>query len=306
MGLHVDPTAVCLLVAVAFAAGWLDAVVGGGGLVQVPALMLALPSVPVATVLGTNKLVTISGTSGAAVTYVSRVGLDRPRALAAAALGLPTALVGAATASHLPRDVITLVVAATLVGVGVWAVVARPGRADAPPALRDPVDPIDPIDTVEAADPDTPSGACLPCAENDAAADGALASPARCGAAWRPTLVLAVGASGIGFYSGVVGSGTGVLLVALFVTALGTDFLRGSAMAKVVSIGSDLGALALFGALGHVLWLLGAGMAVANVAGGIVGARTALSRGAGFVRAVLLLVVVALVVKIAHDQWLAT
>ncbi|MFE5339171.1 sulfite exporter TauE/SafE family protein [Isoptericola sp. NPDC056578] len=266
MGLHVDPTAACLLIAVAFAAGWLDAVVGGGGLVQVPALMLALPSLPVATVLGTNKLVAITGTSGAAVTYVRRVGLDRRRALAAAALGLPTAMVGAATASHLPRAAITLVVAATLVGVGVWAAVARPSRS-----------------------PDAP----------DAAA------PAGRGPVSRPTLVLAVGASGVGFYSGVVGSGTGVLLVALCVTALGTDFLRGSAMAKVVSIGSDLGALALFGALGHVLWLLGAGMAVANVAGGIVGARTALSRGAGFVRAVLLLVVVALVAKITHDQWLA-
>ncbi|MFD6178071.1 MULTISPECIES: sulfite exporter TauE/SafE family protein [unclassified Isoptericola] len=272
MGLHVDPAAICLLIAVAFAAGWLDAVVGGGGLVQVPALMLALPSVPVATVLGTNKLVAITGTSGAAVTYVTRVGLDRRRALVAAALGLPTALVGAVTASHLPRDVIVLVVAATLVAVGVWAVVARPGDRAHPDPRPDPR-------------PQPCAGTAVP--------------------AWRPTLVLAVGASTVGFYSGVVGSGTGVLLVALFVTALGTDFLRGSAMAKVVSIGSDLGALALFGLLGHVLWLLGAGMAVANVAGGIVGARTALARGAGFVRAVLLIVVVGLVVKIVHDQWLA-
>ena len=266
MGLHVDPAAVCLLVAVAFAAGWLDAVVGGGGLVQVPALMLVLPGVPVATVLGTNKLVAITGTSGAAVTYVSRVGLDRRRALAAAALGLPTALVGAVTAAHLPRDVIVLVVGATLVAVGVWVVVARPGEPSAAPR------------------------APAPCAPRGA---------------WRPTLVLAVGASAVGFYSGVVGTGTGVLLVALFVTALGTDFLRGSAMAKVVSIGSDLGALALFGALGHVLWALGVAMAVANVAGGVLGARTALARGSGFVRAVLLLVVLALVAKIVHDQWLA-
>lgn len=297
MGLHVDPTAVGLLVAVAFAAGWLDAVVGGGGLVQVPALMLALPSVPVATVLGTNKLVAITGTSGAAVTYVSRVGLDRRRALAAAALGLPTALVGAVTASHLPRDAITLVVAATLVGVGVWAVVARPGCAGTSAPSTGTRNSEDAGGTGNDDGPG-PDDERLPRAGSDAAG-------ARCGPAWRPTLVLAAGASAVGFYSGVVGSGTGVLLVALFVTALGTDFLRGSAMAKVVSIGSDLGALALFGALGHVLWLLGAGMAVANVAGGIIGARTALSRGAGFVRAVLLLVVVALVAKIAHDQWLA-
>ncbi|GAA1735989.1 TSUP family transporter [Isoptericola hypogeus] len=270
MGLQVDAADVCLLVAVAFAAGWLDAVVGGGGLVQVPALMLVLPTAPVATVLGTNKLVAISGTSGAAVTYVSRVGLDRRRALAAAALGVPTALLGAATASRLPRDAVVLVVAATLLAVGGWAVFAGP-KPRAPRAA--------------CAAPGRPGGVV----------------PAR---PWRSALILGGGASAVGFYSGVVGSGTGVLLVALFVTALGTDFLRGSAMAKVVSLGSDLGALALFGTLGHVLWLLGAVMAVANVAGGVVGARTALARGAGFVRAVLLIVVVALVVKIVHDQWL--
>ncbi|NGO79029.1 TSUP family transporter, partial [Streptomyces sp. YC504] len=115
--------------------------------------------------------------------------------------------------------------------------------------------------------------------------------------------VCTTGSAVIGFYSGVIGSGTGVLLVALFVTLLGTDFLRGSALAKTVSIGTDLGALVLFGWLGHVLWELGAAMAVANVAGGFLGAHTAVRKGAGFVRAALLLTVFALMSKIAYDHW---
>ncbi|MFC4149726.1 sulfite exporter TauE/SafE family protein, partial [Micromonospora mangrovi] len=77
------------------------------------------------------------------------------------------------------------------------------------------------------------------------------------------------------------------------------------AMAKVVNAGTNLGALVVFGATGHVWWLLGAGMAVCNVAGAALGARMALRRGSGFVRVVLLVVVVALVAKLGHDQWLA-
>lgn len=46
-------------------------------------------------------------------------------------------------------------------------------------------------------------------------------------------------------------------------------------------------------------------MAVFNLAGGTLGARTALKKGSGFVRGVLLTVVFALVVKLAYEQWLA-
>ena len=60
----------------AFLAGLVDAVVGGGGLIQLPALLLLLPaSLPVATVLGTNKAVSIAGTGVAACRYAGRVSL---------------------------------------------------------------------------------------------------------------------------------------------------------------------------------------------------------------------------------------
>ncbi len=74
-------------------------------------------------------------------------------------------------------------------------------------------------------------------------------------------------------------------------------------MAKLVSVGTDLGAHLVFASLGHVLWQWGAAMTVSNVAGGVLGARTAVRRGAGLVRATLLLVVLALVGKLAYDHW---
>ena len=75
----------------------------------------------------------------------------------------------------------------------------------------------------------------------------------------------------------------------------GVDFIHASAIAKLVNIGTNLGALAVFAAGGHVWWRAGAAMAVCNIIGGILGARMAVRRGTGFVRAVLVGVVLALV-----------
>lgn len=68
---------VVLLCLAAFAAGGLDAVVGGGGLLQLPALLLVLPTTPVVSLLGTNKLAAVFGTASAAATYSRRVDMHR-------------------------------------------------------------------------------------------------------------------------------------------------------------------------------------------------------------------------------------
>ena len=65
-----------------------------------------------------------------------------------------------------------------------------------------------------------------------------------------------------------------------------------SASAKVVNAGTNLAALAFFAATGQVLWVAGALMAAADLAGGLAGTGVALARGAGFVRAVFLIVVI--------------
>ena len=65
-----------LLCIVAFMAGFVDAIVGGGGLLQTPAGLVLLPQYPVATVIGTLKIPAFLGTSSAAFQYAKRVTID--------------------------------------------------------------------------------------------------------------------------------------------------------------------------------------------------------------------------------------
>lgn len=115
-----------LLVLAALVAGWIDAVVGGGGLVQLPALLLALPTATPVQVLATNKLSGIWGTSIAAVTYARKLP-RRPRAAAvltataAAGSGL-----GAALAALVPPGLFTPLVLVLVVVIGL-VTVFRPG-----------------------------------------------------------------------------------------------------------------------------------------------------------------------------------
>jgi uncharacterized membrane protein YfcA len=128
-GLELSLTAVLLLVLAGFTAGWVDAVVGGGGLVQLPALLL-VPGISPVQALATNKLAGIMGTSVSAATYYRRVQPDLSTAGPMAAAALAGAGGGAALASSLPEDVFVPVILVALVAVAVYTV-ARPqvGRA---------------------------------------------------------------------------------------------------------------------------------------------------------------------------------
>ena len=64
---------VVLLCVAAFIAGLVDAIVGGGGLIQTPAALVILSSYPVASVLGTTKIPSFSGTTFAALQYMKKV-----------------------------------------------------------------------------------------------------------------------------------------------------------------------------------------------------------------------------------------
>lgn len=66
-----------LLCLVAIGAGFIDSIVGGGGLLQTPAILIILPHYPVATLLGTTKIPSITGTSFAAYRYSRHIKMDR-------------------------------------------------------------------------------------------------------------------------------------------------------------------------------------------------------------------------------------
>ncbi len=119
-----------LLLLAALAAGWVDAVVGGGGLVQLPALLLGLgPGTAAVLSLGTNKLAGICGTLTSAVTYYRRVRPDLRTALPMAGFALVGALTGAGVASVIPSQAFKPVVLVALVGVLVHTV-RRPALGD--------------------------------------------------------------------------------------------------------------------------------------------------------------------------------
>ena len=81
--------------------------------------------------------------------------------------------------------------------------------------------------------------------------------------------------------------------------------MTSAAWAKVLNVATNLGALIVFGLRGDVLWLLGLGLAVTNIIGARIGARMVLGRGAGFVRIVILCVVVIMAGKLTYDQFFA-
>jgi uncharacterized membrane protein YfcA len=64
---------VILLIILSFVAGFIDAVVGGGGLIQIPALLISLPKASLPTIFGTNKIAALAGTSISALQYSKRI-----------------------------------------------------------------------------------------------------------------------------------------------------------------------------------------------------------------------------------------
>lgn len=109
-----------LLAAAALFAGFVDAVAGGGGLVQLPALFVVLPEASAATLFGTNKGASIWGTATAAIQYLQRVRLPRDVLFAALAAALPGAWLGARTVAALPPASLRPLVLVLLVAVALY------------------------------------------------------------------------------------------------------------------------------------------------------------------------------------------
>ncbi|MER2084600.1 TSUP family transporter [Rhodococcus sp. (in: high G+C Gram-positive bacteria)] len=247
-----------LLMTAATAAGWVDAVVGGGGLILLPALFLVAPQLTPQAALATNKLTAFTGTSAAVYTFSRRIPMEWRQMAPAAALAAVTAACGAAAVSLIDKKYFIPIVMVVLVAVAVF-VTLRPTL-----------------------------GTTI--------------------ATHRPTqrktvLVLLLSAGLIGLYDGLLGPGTGTFLIISFATFLGTEFVRSAAMAKVINLGSNFGALTYFAVTGHVWWSLGLAMAVCNVLGAVIGSRMALSKGSGFVRITLLVVVIAMVIRLGWQQF---
>ena len=88
-----------ILCVAALAAGFIDAIVGGGGLVQTPATLITLSQHPVATLLGTTKIPSLSGTTSAAMQYARKVKLQWKLLAVLCSIALLAAYTGSKTVS---------------------------------------------------------------------------------------------------------------------------------------------------------------------------------------------------------------
>ena len=119
-------------------------------------------------------------------------------------------------------------------------------------------------------------------------------------ARWHDPACAAIGLV-IGFYDGFFGPGTGTFLILLFSWLLGMDMVTASATAKPVNLASNIASLATRIAAGNVLYALALPAMACSLAGGWLGARLALTRGARLVRGVMLGVLALLTVRLAIE-----
>ena len=239
-------------------AGFVDSIVGGGGLILLPTLFAVYPNAAPATLFGSNKSASIWGTAFATWQYSRRVSLNWPVMLPAAALTMVSAFFGAWLVTLISADFLRRLLPAVLLLVLGYTLMRKDmGRHHAPRF------------------------------------EGRTERWAAC----------TVGAT-IGFYDGFFGPGTGSFFVFLLVRWLGYDFLNASVAAKLLNLASNIAALTLFTMKGHVWWHMALPMALANVAGSLLGTRMALQHGAGFVRGMFIVVVSALICKTSYDAFL--
>lgn len=118
-------TEIILLYSFAFIAGFVDSVAGGGGLIQLPALLIFLPHAPVAHLLGTNKLASIAGTSIAVVQYARHVGINWRATVPATVASFILSFLGARTAAIMNTEVMRVVVLVLLVAIAAYTFVRK-------------------------------------------------------------------------------------------------------------------------------------------------------------------------------------
>lgn len=114
-------------------AGFIDAIVGGGGLVLVPALFAIFPATHPATLLGTGKGAAVLGTAAAAAQYARRVDMPWAALLPAAGLAFAGALAGAWTVTLISPDFLRRALPFVLGAVLLYTLMRKElGRAHAP------------------------------------------------------------------------------------------------------------------------------------------------------------------------------
>lgn len=230
------------------AAGFVDAIAGGGGLITIPVLISA--GVPPVAAFATNKLQSSVGTAIAALTYW-RGGFIAWRSLLPAMLAaFGGSFAGAFAVRLVDTGILDYAVPVALILIALYFMLA--------PRLTD--------------------------ADRHARLKLETFAP--------PLAALA------GFYDGLFGPGTGSFMTMGFIALFGYGVTRAAGSTKAVNLMSNLGGLALFIIAGEVLWGVAIAMALGQIAGGYLGARTGIRFGVRLIRPLVVIVSIALAVRL--------
>ncbi|HEU4471835.1 MAG TPA: TSUP family transporter [Flavisolibacter sp.] len=239
----------------AFAAGFVDAIVGGGGLIQTPATLVLLGGYPVVNAIGSTKIPSFSGTLFAALQYVKKVKLDRSLSLIMCVIAFFASFAGSRLLINVSNQFMKPVLLVVLACVAIYTYTKK----------------------------------------NFGQQEAKTLDPSK---RWLYAVIISLV---IGFYDGFIGPGTGSFLILACVSVVGYDFLHASAQAKLVNLATNLGSIVLFTLKGKIIWTAALPMAVANAAGGMLGARLAIQKGNKFIRVFFLVIVLGTLLRFAWD-----
>ena len=252
-------TSLVLLCIFGFIAGFVDAIAGGGGLIQLPAYFILMPHFTIAQLLGSNKLGGFSGTFVSTVQYLRKIKVDWKLILPALIVAAISALIGAQLVSYLEKERMAPFVVVLLVVMLVYTSINKQTGLINKSATINPV---------------------------------------------KVKWTLLIAACLIGLYDGFFGPGAGSMLMFVFISLLGFDFLNAAANTKVFNCVTNIGALAFFILHGDVVYEVAVPVALCNVAGNYFGSALALKKGSPFIRVIYIVVVSALIAKIVYDYFL--
>jgi len=252
--MEIDATLWLLTALAGLAAGLIDSIVGGGGLVLTPAMLNLHPGLNILQAIGTQRTSSIMGTSVAAWNYLRKIHIERRILLPACVAAMAASAIGVQFAKRLDPELLKWTVLAICVILAVYTVFRK---------------------------------------------DLGLKEERRFHPKHESLAALSIGTAS-GFYNGLIGPGTGSIMVFAFVSFLGLDFLKSSAVSKAANVSADISSWTVLMLSGFVLWVLAVPLIIGNMLGSYIGSHMAIRKGQTFVRAVFLVIVLAL---IARQAW---
>ncbi len=116
---------ICLLAIIAFIAGFIDAVVGGGGLIQAPFLLITFPKIPLPVLFGTNKIAALSGTSIAAFKYARKITFNYKLLLVIALSCFISSYSGAQIINHIDSNLLKPLILVILIAIAIYTFIKK-------------------------------------------------------------------------------------------------------------------------------------------------------------------------------------